>query len=103
MKIVAVVLAVGFAALAVRSARYWILHRPILRDASDDLLFAAFVTGRAGTWAVAAAMFLVFGTISTAGQAYADEARGFSWLFIVFLGLGAMQFLAAWFLGARDR
>jgi hypothetical protein len=103
MNIVALVLAAGFAALAVRSAVYWIKHHPLLRDAAEELLFAAFVTGRVGTWAVAAAMFVVFGTISTAGQPYTDEAREFSWLFIVFLALGASSFLAAWFLGARER
>jgi hypothetical protein len=102
-KVVALVLAAGFALLAVRSAMRWIRHRPPLRDTADELLFAAFVTGRVGTWATAAAMFAAFGTISAAGQAYVDEARGFSWLFIVFIALGAMQFLAAWFLGLRDR
>ena len=102
-KIVASVLAVAFAILAVRSVLHWIRHRPPLHDTTDELLFAAFVTGRGGTWATAAAMFAVFATISAAGQAYVDEARGFSWLFIVFVALGATQFLAAWFLGLRDR
>jgi len=103
VKIAALILAAGFAALAVRSAVRWVTRRPPLRDATEELLFAAFVTGRVGTWVVAAGMFLVFGTISASGQPYVDEAKGFSWLFIVFLGLGAMQFLAAWFLGSRDR
>jgi hypothetical protein len=102
-KIVALVLAAAFAALAVRSALHWFMHRPPLRDTPDELLFAAFVTGRVGTWTTAAAMFAVFGTISAVGQAYVDEARGFSWLFLVFIALGAIQFLAAWFLGSRDR
>jgi len=102
-KIVALALAAAFAALAVRSAVHWIRRRPPLRDARDELLFAAFVTGRVGTWAVAAAMFFVFGTISAVGDPYVDEARGFGWLFFVFLGLGAMQFVAAAFLGLRDR
>jgi hypothetical protein len=103
VKPIALVAAALFAALAIRSTVYWVRHHPILHDAVDELLFAAFVTGRAGTWAVAAAMFAVFGTISAVGQPYADEARGFAWLFIVFLALGALQFLSAWFLGARDR
>ena len=102
-KVVAFVLAAVFAILAVRSAVHWIRHRPPLHDTTDELLFAAFVTGRCGTWVTAAAMFTVFATISAAGQAYADEARDFSWLFIVFIALGATQFLAAWFLGLRDR
>jgi hypothetical protein len=102
VKIAALILAAVFAALALRSAVHWIQRHPPLHDATDELLFAAFVTGRVGTWAVAASMFWVFGTISS-GQRYVQEARSFSWLFIVFLGLGAMQFLAAWFLGSRDR
>jgi hypothetical protein len=102
-RIVALALAAAFAILAVRSAMHWMEHRPPLRDSADELLFAAFVTGRTGTWATAAAMFAAFGTIDAVGQAYVDEARGFAWLFIVFIALGAMQFLAAWFLGLRDR
>jgi hypothetical protein len=102
MKTVALVLGAGFVVLAVRSAIYWITHRLALHDATDELLFAAFVTGRVGTWLVAAGMFLVFGSISAVGQAYVDEARGFTWSFIVFLALGAVQFLAGWFLGARE-
>jgi hypothetical protein len=100
-RVAALTLAGAFAILAVRSAIHWIRHRPPLRDTADELLFAAFVTGRVGTWTTAAAMFTVFGTISA--FAYVDEARSFSWLFIVFIALGAMQFLAAWFLGLRDR
>jgi hypothetical protein len=103
MKILALVLSVGFAVLAGRSAVYWITHRIVLRDTADELLFAAFVTGRVGTWLVAAGMFFVFGSNSAVGQPYIDEVRGFTWLFVVFLSLGATQFLAGWFLGARER
>jgi len=103
MKVVALVVGAGFAVLGARSAIHWIRHGLPLRDTTDELLFATFVTGRVGTWWVAAGMFLVFGSISAAGQAYADEARGFTWLLVVFLGLGALQFLAGWFLRARDR
>jgi hypothetical protein len=102
-KVVALILGMISAVLAVRSVVHWIRHRPPLRDTPDELLFAAFVTGRIGTWAVAAVMFFVFGTISAVGEPYVDEARGFWWLFLVFLGLGAMQFVAAAFLGLRDR
>jgi hypothetical protein len=103
VKPLALIVAACFLVLAVRSVIYWMRHHPTLDNAREELLFAAFVTGRAGTWAIAATMFAVFGTISTSGQPYADEARGASWLFIVFIALGAMQFLAAWFLRARDR
>jgi hypothetical protein len=95
--------AVIFAALGVRSAVYWFRHRMQTQDATDDLLFAAFVTGRVGTWLAAAGMFALFGTIDAQGRAFADEAGRYGWLFIVFLALGAMQLLAAWFLSARGR
>jgi hypothetical protein len=93
--------AVVFAALAVRSAVYWFRHRMRSQDAIDDLLFAAFVTGRVGTWLAAAGMFALFGTIHARGRAYTDEASRYRWLVIVFLALGALQLLAAWFLSAR--
>jgi hypothetical protein len=96
------VFAVIFAALGVRSAVYWIRHPVRTTDVTDELLFAAFVTGRVGTWLLASGMFVLFGTIHTVGRAYTDDASQFGWLFIVFLALGAMQLLAAWFLGARD-
>jgi hypothetical protein len=101
VRVAALVLAAVFALLAGRSAIYWFTHRLELHDATDELLFAAFVTGRVGTWLVASGMFAVFGSISAVGQAYVDEASGFTWLFLVFLGLGAIQFLAGWFLGVR--
>jgi hypothetical protein len=91
-----------FAALGVRSAIYWIRHPVRTTDVTDELLFAAFVTGRVGTWFLAAGMFVLFGMIHTVGRAYTDDASQFTWLVIVFLLLGAMQLLAAWFLGARD-
>ena len=96
------VFALVFAALGVRSAVYWFRHPVVAIDLTDELLFAAFVTGRVGTWFLASGMFVLFGTIHTVGRAYTDDASQFTWLVIVFLLLGAMQLLAAWFLGARD-
>ena len=94
-------IAVVFFALAVRSAVYWMRHRVATEDTTDEVLFALFVMGRVGTWLLAAGLFTLFGTITVRGQAYTDEASRYSWLFIVFLLLGAMQLIAAWFLGAR--
>ena len=94
-------IALVFLALAGRSAVYWMRHRVDARDTVDEVLFALFVTGRVGTWLLAAGLFLLFGSIDLRGRAYADEAGRYSWLFIVFLLLGAMQLLAGWFLGAR--
>jgi len=93
--------AVFFVALALRSAIHWHRHRVAGRDTADDLLFAAFVTGRVGTWLAAAGICVLFGTINAQGRAFTDEASQYAWLVIVFLGLGAIQLVAAWFLSAR--
>jgi hypothetical protein len=90
-----------FAVLAVRSAVYWLRHRIHARDMTDDVLFAAFVTGRVGTWLAAAGMFALFGTITVQGRAFTQDAQQYGWLVIVFLALGATQLIAAWFLSAR--
>ncbi len=101
MNPVELVVAAVFAGLAVRSAIYWARHRFESQDTVDELLFAAFVTGRVGTWLLASCLFVLFGTISARGRGYTDEAGQYAWLFIVFLALGGMQLLAGWFLGAR--
>lgn len=101
MSPVELVLALVFLGLAVRSAIYWARHRFGGDDAVDDVLFAAFVTGRIGTWLLASGMFILFGSISVRGRAYTDEAGQYAWLVLVFLGLGAMQLLGAWFLSVR--
>ncbi len=97
------VVALLFLGLGIRSAVYWSRHRLDARDTADDLLFAAFVTGRVGTWLLASGMWLVFASIDAQGRAYTDEASQYVWLIIVFLALGATQLIAAWFLSARDR
>jgi hypothetical protein len=94
-------IAAVFLALAVRSAVHWMRHRVETEDTTDEVLFALFVTGRVGTWLLAAGLFLLFGSVTVRGRAYTDEAGRYSWLFIVFLLLGAMQLIAAWFLSAR--
>lgn len=101
VSLVELTIAVVFLALAVRSAVYWMRHRVESKDTTDEVLFALFVTGRVGTWLMAAGLFLLFGSIDVRGRAYTDEAGSYSWLFIVFLLLGALQLIAGWFLGAR--
>ena len=100
---VELVVAFMFLGLAVRSAVYWMRHRLQTEDTADEMLFSLFVTGRVGTWLLASGLFFLFASITVRGQAYKDEASRYSWLFIVFLLLGAMQLIAAWFLGARGR
>jgi len=98
VKPVELVIAFVFLGLAVRSAVYWMRHRLETEDAADEMLFALFVTGRAGTWLLASGLFFLYASITVRA-----EAIRYSWLFIVFLLLGAMQLIAAWFLGARGR
>lgn len=95
-------IAIVFLGLAVRSAVHWMRHHVATQDTTDEVLFALFVTGRVGTWLLAAGLFLLFGSIDLRGRAYTDEAGSYSWLFIVFLLLGALQLIAGWFLGARN-
>jgi hypothetical protein len=94
-------IAAVFGVLAVRSAIHWVRHPVETTDTADEILFALFVTGRVGTWLLGAGLFVLFGTITARGRAYTDEAGQYAWLVIVFLGLGTMQLVAAWFLGAR--
>jgi hypothetical protein len=100
---VELVVALVFLGLAVRSAVYWMRHRVQSQDTADEMLFALFVTGRVGTWLLASGLFFLYASITVRGQASDDEASRYSWLFIVFLLLGATQLLATWFLGARGR
>jgi hypothetical protein len=101
MKPFELLVALIFLVLAVRSAVYWARHRVEGTDLVDEALFASFVTGRVGTWLAASALFALFGTIRVQGRAYVDEAGRYRWFLVVFLLLGAMQLLGAWFLGAR--
>jgi len=88
-------------ALGVRSLVHW-TRRPFdSRDVRDHVLFAVFVTGRAGLWFAVAGLFLLFASTSTQGRAFIDDARAYDWFFLVFIALSAMQFVAGYFLGRR--
>jgi hypothetical protein len=104
------VLAVVFGSLGVRSAVYW-LRRPLRSHrVGDHALYALYVTGRVGLWFAFAGIFLLFATVGTTdpetgeriasrGQAFVDAAQEYRFLFLVPVGLAAMQFVAGWFLG----
>jgi hypothetical protein len=106
-------LAIGLAAMGVRSLVYW-LRRPFdSTDPVDHLLFAAFVVGRAGLWFAFAGELLLSLTLRNpdprgngaylAGRAFADEFRlRFWWYPLVILGFLILQFLAGFFLGRRS-
>jgi hypothetical protein len=102
------VLAIGFAALAVRSAIHW-GRRPFASTAvADHLLYALFVVSRVGLWASLAAWFLVTGQGQPevadyeAERAAVEAARvRFWWIGAIFLVCAGLQFIASWFLGRR--
>jgi hypothetical protein len=96
-----IVVAVILVGLGVRSLVYWI-RRPFLGgDTTDQVLFALFVTGRAGLWFATGGLFLLYASFGTTGQALVDDMIGYSWYLLVLLGLAALQFVAGFMLGRR--
>lgn len=101
MKAVEVGLVVLFAGLGARSVVHW-ARRPFdSTDPRDHVLFAMFVTGRAGLWFALGGLFLLYAFTGTRGRAFADDVRRYDWFVMVFLCLTALQFLAGYFLGRR--
>jgi hypothetical protein len=98
-----IVAALVFAALGVRSLVHWARTPYESTRASDLALYALFVTGRVGMWFVLAAAFALYALTDTRGRAFVDDAREYQWLYLVFLALGAVQFVAAYFLGQRAK
>ncbi|MDH4111514.1 MAG: hypothetical protein OEV60_02390 [Actinomycetota bacterium] len=103
MKAVEIAGAVVFAGLAVRSLVHWVRTPYESSKASDLALYALFVTGRVGMWVVLTTAFVLYALTDTQGRAFIDDARQFQWLYMVFLALGALQFVAAFFLGQRAK
>jgi hypothetical protein len=102
VKLLEGILALVFFALGVRSLVHW-LRRPFdSRDVTDHVLFALFVTGRAGLWFMLSGVFGLYAFTSTQGRAFVDDVRRYDWLLIVFLLLAATQLLAGFFLGRRS-
>ena len=102
MKAFEVAMVVLFAALGVRSLVYW-ARRPFEGDdPRDHLLFALFVTGRAGLWFALAGLFLLYALTGTEGRAFVDDVRRYDWFALVFAILAAAQFVGGWFLGRRS-
>jgi hypothetical protein len=101
MRLVELGLATAFVLLGVRSTWKW-TRRPIEgTDVSDHVLYAVFVTGRAGLWFALAGYFLIAASISVRGRAAMDELAGFRWYLLVPLVLAGMQLVAGFALGRR--
>ena len=54
-------------------------------------------------WFVLAVAFTLYALTDTQGRAFDDDAREYQWLYLVFLTLGAVQLVAAYFLGQRAK
>ncbi len=90
-----------------RSVVYWVKRPFDSTDVRDHALYALFLAGRVGLWFALSASFLVLARDT--GTRFGEEAApGFAVLsgperlFVVaFLALGALQFVAGYFLGRR--
>lgn len=102
MSAIELVAAAVFVALGVRSLVHWVRTPYESRRPSDLALYALFVTGRVGMWAVLATAFTLYALTDTQGRAFTDDAKAYQWLYLVFLALGALQFVATYFLGRRS-
>ncbi|MET0801942.1 MAG: hypothetical protein ABWZ53_12330 [Actinomycetota bacterium] len=103
MRAVEIAAAVIFAALGVRSLVHWARAPYESTRTSDLVLYALFVTGRVGLWVVLAVAFTLYALTDTQGRAFTDDAREYQWLYLVFLALGALQLVTAYFLGQRAK
>jgi hypothetical protein len=80
-----------------RSLVHW-LRRPFeTTDVRDHLLYAMFVTGRAGLWLALAGLFLLWADYDGA----AWVVGRYRWYVMVFASLAALQFVAGYFLARR--
>jgi hypothetical protein len=71
-------------------------------DVVDHLLYALYLTGRAGLWFSLAGWFLIYASVDTRGRPALDELEPYRWYLIVPLVLAGVQLLAGWFLGRRQ-
>jgi hypothetical protein len=101
VKVFELAMVVLFTGLGVRSAWYW-TRRPFESGRiSDHLLYAMYVTGRAGLWLSVAGAFAIFLSIDTQGRAFTDDANEYRWYVLVPGLLAFLQLLAAVLLGRR--
>jgi hypothetical protein len=100
MKMLDAVVASVFLVLGLRSVVYWGSRTFAGADVRDHLLYALYVTGRAGLWFAFAGLFGLMALVDGEGRTVVD-LRENRWYVLVFLGLGVLQLLAGWFLGRR--
>jgi len=112
VRIPELVLAVGLAAMGVRSLVHWVRHPLDAAGIGEQALFALHVTARVVMWFALAGLFTLWSVVETTdpvtgrnvpavGRAFVDAARAFSWMYLVLLAIAAIQFVTGWFLGHR--
>ena len=102
MKAFEISMLIVFGALGARSLVHWARRPFASSDPRDHLLFAMFVTGRAGLWFALAGLFVLYALTGTQGRAFVDDVKQYDWFVMVFMGLAALQFLGGYFLGRRS-
>jgi len=100
MKVLFVLVALVLAGFGVRSVVFWGRRSFEGNDVRDHVLFALYVTGRAGLWFAFAGLFGLFALAEFRGHAVVDLEE-YRWYVLVFLVLAVIQLLAGWFLGRR--
>jgi hypothetical protein len=101
VRLVELTIATLFAIAGARSLWTWGRRGFESTDAVDHALYAAFVTGRVGSWFSFAGLFLISASIEARGRPALDELAPYRWYLLVPLLLVAMQFVGGWFLGRR--
>ena len=99
LKTLEIALAVVLFALGVRSLVYWTRRGVDGTRTVHFVWFALFVLGRVGCWWSLAGILVLGATIPYEGRALVDEWSNYRWFLIVPLSAGALQMIAAWFLG----
>lgn len=100
MKALNVVMASVLLALGIRCVIYWGSRTFEGGAVRDHVLYALYVTGRAGLWFAFAGLFGLIAFVDTEGRSVVDPQE-YRWYLLVFLGLAILQLLAGWSLGRR--
>jgi hypothetical protein len=67
---------------------------------TDQVLFALFVTARAGWWFAASGLFALYATMGDQGDV-AVTVRRYDWYLLLLISLAALQFVSGFILGRR--
>jgi hypothetical protein len=100
MNVLYAIAGIVFLILGLRSVVYWGTRAFAGADVQDHLLYALYVTGRAGLWFAFAGFFGLMTFLDSEDRTVVDRP-GYRWYVLVFLVLAVLQLLGGWFLGRR--